>query len=246
MHSSNKRYQIKDLKKRFPIEDIIEWDVQNWSELMVYWYPILQQLPKDKKVLAIGERSGGLSLWLALLGFDVLCTDIEDISLRASILHKKYNVTDKISYHVLDVVNETGFTGEFDVIIAKSVLGGVKANRSDPNTRGADTRTKAVKNIHRMLKQDGYFFSAENIAGNQLMRSARKALGKNRSWGYISYTELKEMFSCFNSSEIKTFAILPTLFSSAIVNNIVYRLNKFLMPFTDPSKRIIAFTVAKK
>ena len=141
-----------------PLHDILGWDILNWSELIRHWQPVLQQLPKNSKVLAIGERTGGMSLWLALLGFHVTCSDILDISAEAGALHKKYGVQDRITYLQLDVVNEENYTGEFDIIIAKSVIGGLKAQRGKSRSRSFEVHRKAVDNIHRMLSQGGHFF----------------------------------------------------------------------------------------
>ena len=107
--------QQLDFKGRLPIIDIIEWDVLNWSVLIKKWQPIIDSLPRDSKVLAIGERNGGMSAWLALNGFHVWCTDREYPTERAKQIHAKYGLTDKITYGIFDVVHvDERFHGSFD------------------------------------------------------------------------------------------------------------------------------------
>ena len=121
----------------FPVQDIIEWDVRNWAQLLHYWQPVLEQLPRDSRVLAIGERNGGLSLWLALMGFHVTCTDITDVAASARPLHEKYGVQNLIEYRQLDIVNDEWQEEQFDIIIGKSVIGGVKPTRGRSSCRSA-------------------------------------------------------------------------------------------------------------
>lgn len=230
----------------FPVQDIIEWDVRNWSRLMHYWCPVLEQLPHDSKVLAIGERNGGLSLWLALMGFHVTCTDITDVASSATPLHEKYGVHDRIEYRQLDIVNDEWEAEQFDIIIGKSVIGGVKPTRGRSSSRNFEALEQAMHNIHRLLKPGGYFFSAENLQGGMLNRYMRQRLKGGKGWYYLSLSELKGLFSPFNLVQIKTFGILPTFFSSKAVNMFMYFINHSLQPILPDSSKYIAFTIARK
>lgn len=230
----------------FPIQDIIEWDVLNWSQLIQYWLPLLEQLPVDSKVLAIGERNGGLSLWLALMGFDVVCTDITDIHSSAHQLHGKYNVAAKIQYKQFDVVNDDWGIQQFDIIIAKSVIGGLKSTRGKSSTRSVEAQHKAMHNIHRLLKPGGYFFSAENLRGGVFTRLARKMRKRKKGWQHPTYHELLQLFSSFTLVQTKTFGILPTLFSPKAVNRLMYGMNRYVLCLLPKGSKYIAFTIAQK
>lgn len=230
---------------KLPLNDIIEWDVLNWSRLISYWQPVLQGIPHNSKVLAIGERNGGLSLWLALQGFDVVCSDIKEPTQKAIDLHRKYNVANKITYQQLDIVNDSIIPDSYDVIIAKSVIGGLKEKPSDAATRNFSVQQKAVHNIHTLLKPGGYFFSAENLTGNFLTRTARQRSGKNHGWRYLHYKELHTLFQRYDVVKIKTFGILPTFFQSGIMNETMYAFNRLLNVLPHREK-YIAFTQAQK
>ncbi len=216
----------------------------NWAQLIEYWLPIIQEFPKTAKVLTIGERNGGLSLWLALLGYHVTCTDIVDNTEQAQTLHRKYHVADKISYKKLDVVNDEP-DEMYDIILAKSVIGGLKEDRQDAATRNFTVQKKAVAHIRSMLRHKGVFLSAENLQGNIVTRGVRHINNKNKGWRYIEYEELSELFDGYNILQIKTFAILPSSFSSNVINKFSHSLNRVLN-FLPPDMKYIAFVAAQK
>jgi hypothetical protein len=59
------------------IEDIIVWDIVNWSSFLPFCEQFLDSDPAGKQALEVGARGGGLSLYLALKGYEVLCSDLE-------------------------------------------------------------------------------------------------------------------------------------------------------------------------
>ena len=66
---------------------------------------------KNYKCLELGARQGGLSLWLALKGNSVVCSDISYSTQphelqKAKDLHKKYNCEDRISCESIDALNK--------------------------------------------------------------------------------------------------------------------------------------------
>lgn len=232
--------------RQLPINDIIEWDVLNWSQLLHYWQPILSELPRNSKILAVGERNGGLSLWLALLGFDVVCTDMKPVTEKAIALHKKYNVAHKIEYRQLDIL-DTGYDREqYDIVMAKSVIGGLKANKHKSRTRNFEVQKRAVDNIYTMLKPGGFFLSAENLKGGKFTRYARKIRKKDKGWRHLGYNELSELYKSFPIVQIKTFGILPTFFSQKVSNYCMYFINRYILFFIPQHSRYISFVVAQK
>lgn len=234
------------VKTDFPVQDIIRWDVLNWSRLIDEWLPLLEQLPKNCKVLAIGEREGGLSLWLALMGFDVLCTDFKDIAPIASPLHQQYGVADKIQYATLDIVNDQWPAEQFDLIIAKSVIGGLKGIRSRSSSRSVEAQQQGLHNIYRQLKPGGYLLCAENMHGSRLRALLRNRGRKKPGWRHLTYRELPHLFAAFSLVQIKTFGILPTFFSGKLLNSIAYYINVCLSPLLPAGSGYIGFITARK
>ena len=237
---------MTDSVNNIPLADIVEWDIKNWSQLIEYWQPILATFPHDAKVLAIGERNGGLSLWLASMGFEVLCTDINDISEQAGQLHRQYGLAHKIKYDSLDIVNTDCQPEQFDLIIAKSVIGGLKSVKGRGSTRSIEAQGKAINNIYQLLKPGGHFLSAENLKGGWLVQLSRKVTKRAKGWRHPSYNELKELFGPFPVVQTKTFGILPTFFRSRVMNDVAYFLNKYVLFFIPAKSRYIGFTIARK
>ena len=61
------------------IIDIVEWDIRNWWRAIEYWEETHQfDDVKGKGVLDIGGRGGGLSLYWALKGAAVICSDVNE------------------------------------------------------------------------------------------------------------------------------------------------------------------------
>ena len=68
--------------------DIIQWDVLSWSKALRYW----EKNADWKNVqtsLELGGREGGLSLWLAMKGITVVCSDLHEVNVSATPLHKR-------------------------------------------------------------------------------------------------------------------------------------------------------------
>jgi SAM-dependent methyltransferase len=234
------------MPEELPIKDIIEWDVPNWAELVRVWQPILEQIPKTSKALAIGERNGGLALYLALMGFNVVCTDrIPDFD-NAIALHHKYGIENRIQYKVFDIVHAESETAQYDIIVAKSVIGGLKLDATDRNTRNFEVQQRAVNNIHKMLKPGGYFLSAENLEGALLTRILRQMVGKSKGWRYLRHSELSLLFNKFSSVQISTFGIIPSNLPYKAINQLNFLVNKSFFSLFPASFKYIAFSVVRK
>jgi len=182
------------------MHDIIQWDVKSWSKAIFFW---------DRKVdwsgvgicLEIGARDGGLSLWLALKGKQVICSDIT-ISTKAQQLHTKHRVSDKIEYEEIDA---TGIPYEdyFDVIIFKSVLGGIGKNDSYA------LQAQAINEMYKALKPGGKLLFAENLRASFLHTLLRKVFRQwGSKWRYLSLQELNELLKKFSSKDIETSGFL--------------------------------------
>ena len=120
----NRKYLSDTYNKEF-MGDVIEWDITNWWRAVSFWdnvYP-MDDL-SGKKVLDIGGWNGGLSLYFALKGADVICSDVNENGFdRARILHKKYHVQKRISYECIDAT-KIPYKSYFDNVCFKSVCGG--------------------------------------------------------------------------------------------------------------------------
>jgi len=180
------------------LKDIIQWDIEVWKNTLTVWQKFLPN-NKNLKVLCIGEREGGLSLWFALQGFEVTCSDYKLKADKSLPLHKKYESGSlNINYKQLDVLNLDLQTDAYDIIAFKSVLGGLS---TEANV------IKAISELNRTLKPGGQIYFAENIKSSILHQVLRKRFTKWSSyWYYPSYSSLTNLFSStFKKEEYCSF-----------------------------------------
>ncbi|KAB2907677.1 MAG: class I SAM-dependent methyltransferase [Ignavibacteriales bacterium] len=177
------------------ITDVIDWDVVNWRKCLPFF-------EKDnfcfagKKALAIGEKDGGLSLWLAAKGSSVISTDLNGVSDRAKEKHAAYHLQDKIKYSEQNILSLNYPDETFDIVIFKSVLGAL---------REKEKQQAAINEIRRVLKPGGTLFFAENLVSTSLHTFLRKKFIKWASyWRYITISEAKELCAEFTRVETKT------------------------------------------
>lgn len=164
------------------LKDIIQWDVSNWKKALSFWDEHYKITP-GMKVLALGEREGGLSLYFALMGCEVVCTEYREFPEETKRMHEKYGVSSKITYALVDM-RVLDFPDEnFDVVVFKSVIGALNSY---------DDSEKSLKGIHRVLKKGGAFMFAENATASALHRFFRRRFVKWKGdWRYIPDSEFE-------------------------------------------------------
>ncbi len=106
-------------EKSLPLTDIIGWDVPNWSKCLPFWQEWLAPLDRDQaRIPVLGERNGGISLWFALLGFKVICSDYRPMDERVRDLHRHWGIEGRVEYAVADVFKLGYPDDQFDVWLA--------------------------------------------------------------------------------------------------------------------------------
>src|SRR5690606_14275534 len=115
---------------------------------LYFWESNSTNLVPENKALEVGARYGGLSLWLALKGLRVVCSDINDPPDKAKKKHEYYGVSDFVCYEKINAL-QIPYENEFDIVILKSVLGGIGMYNNSKNI------TDALGNIYKALKPGG-------------------------------------------------------------------------------------------
>src|SRR5713101_1652160 len=113
------------------VEDIIGWDVVNWSQALTYWDSKADHSTGGSYALELGSanNNGGLSLWLALKNCKVICSGYNGVSNEVAAIHKKHHVESLIEYARIDA-RSIPYKDTFDIICYKSMLGGIVAEGS--------------------------------------------------------------------------------------------------------------------
>jgi SAM-dependent methyltransferase len=224
------------------VRDIIQWDVTSWETALKYW----QENTDWNKIyncLALGERRGGLSLWLALKDKQVICSDLNNSEEQALILHERYNVTDRVKYENIDATN-IPYKNQFDVIIFKSMLGGIGRNNN------MKLQQKTITEIHRALKPGGTLLFAENLIASPVHQFFRRCFVKwGRSWRYVSISELEQFFSAtpFKKYRINSTGVLAAFGRTEWQRNMLGLIDRVFMNYIFPKHwKYIAYGIAKK
>ena len=192
-----------------PLDEIFEWDVDNWSKCLPYWEPWLTKLDRDTaRILAVGERNGGLSLWFALQGFKVLCTDYNIPGEEARLFHARWMAQDRISYAAVDVFKIPYPENHFDVVVCKSVIGGLVLQRQRSETRTLKNHRLAVEEIRRVLKPGGIFLGAENLTGTKIHQFLRRMKHPEFGWRYLRTTEIQWLFESYSCCQQKQWGLV--------------------------------------
>lgn len=172
------------------LKDIIEWDIVNWSKAIPFWEKHGNLNGKKLKCLELGGRKGGLSLWLALKGHEVICSDYELPKDTAKPLHEKYKLN-SIEYKSINAT-DIPYKNEFDVIVFKSILGSVAKMGQN------ELKAKAIDQIYEALIPGGKLIFAENLEASlfhQFFRNNFTKWGKN--WNYLKYSEIEPLMGNF-------------------------------------------------
>ncbi len=188
--------------ERASIKDIIQWDISNWSEGLRFWEHTINWGDPSKNCLELGADSGGLSLWLALKGYHVLCSDLANTRARASPLHKKYGAESLISYQDIDAT-DIRYRDSFDVIVFKSVLGKIGTNG------GVEKQQRAMDEVLKALRPGGQLLFAENLVATGVHRFLRERFAEaGRSWRYITLSEMRGFLRSYSSFEIHATGVI--------------------------------------
>lgn len=131
----------------------MEWDSHNWGKAFNFWQKKSNIELDSASVLEIGGRSGGLSQWFSERCLEVICSDLGGVSKEAIIMRNKYKIKN-LYFEDIDALN-INYKEKFDLIVFKSVLGGVGRNNSIKNQK------LMMSEIYKALKPSGEVWFAE-------------------------------------------------------------------------------------
>lgn len=228
-----------------PVSEFVEWDVRNWSRALSFWDEVLGKYGidslEDKRVLEVGARDGGLSLWFALRGALVTSSDLHGPSDLARKRHLKAGVADRIEYRSLDATAIPD-KGMFDIIVFKSVLGGIGYDGS------LERQLLALEQMHDALKPGGILLFAENLSGSPVHALARRLFVKwGGRWRYPKSEEILKGLAKFARQECRYYGCLAAFGRNERMRDWLARVDfRFAERFTPQGWRYIMAGVAQK
>ncbi|MCZ4409042.1 class I SAM-dependent methyltransferase [Cryomorphaceae bacterium 1068] len=222
------------------IIDIIEWDIENWSKAIDFWTEKIDLKTTKLTCLELGGRRGGLSLWLAINHNEVICSDLNSPQEHASELHEKYSCSEYIEYRSIDAT-DIPFDNAFDIVVFKSILGGVSRNGKD------ELKKQTIDEIYKSLKPNGKLLFAENLEASFLHMYIRKRFVKWGSrWNYLKYNEIDEVFDSFDSIQYETVGFLAAFGRTEKQRNLLSKIDHIINPFIPKRHKYIVFGIAEK
>jgi SAM-dependent methyltransferase len=219
------------------MKDIVVWDIVNWSKAIKYWENNVSVSSKGYECLELGSSKGGLSLWLALNGNKVLCTDLNGPEKEAYYIHEKYDCISKITYGSIDATN-IPFENRFDLIVFKSILGGISSNNQQ-------NKTKTLTEIHKALKPGGKLLFAENLEGTLLHKMLRKNFGTKR-WSYLRMNEINDVFAPYSKITYTTVGFFGCLGRNEWQRNLLGKIDGMLSWIIPNKNKYILIGIAEK
>ena len=219
------------------IRAAIGWEVRNWSRALPFWQRHLDR-GHPRRALALGERGGGLSLWLASQGIEVTCTDLEASLDPARDLHERFGVRALVTYENQDATAISHPDGTFDVVVFKSVIGALQTK---------ERQLQAISEMHRVLTPGGLLLFAENLVGSQMHVRLRKRFVRwERSWRYIDIAGDLDLFDAFDEVEFETWGVFGALGRSERQRDLLGRIDAVVAPHVAAASRYIVFGACRK
>jgi ubiquinone/menaquinone biosynthesis C-methylase UbiE len=229
---------MKDISSTLPWQEIIEWDIENWSYAPKFWLANTSlDLPK-RLALDLGSRGGGLSLFLALNGLQVVCSDLNEPGDNAKKLHQKHNVSSLVSYAAVNATSIPYPDLYFDVVVFKSVLGALQTYLN---------QTKMMQEIYRVLKPGGELWFAENLVASPLHMLTRKLfIGWSKRWRYLTKKEIIELCRPFRQLNCVFYGFLAAFGRNEPQRKLLGKIDKALDRVIPSNWKYIIFGLAQK
>lgn len=223
------------------IRDSIGWDAYNWGRGIEFWNKFIDFTNKRVLELGCGCDNGGLSLWAALnKASEIICSDYNFPTESTQKIHQLYGIQNIIRYEQISAL-EIPYENHFDVIMFKSMLGGISRN----DEKKAAT---VLKQCLKALKPNGALIFAENLVSSNLHMLCRKYFLK-RTWRYFKNCELKTMLkeNGFNILESKLIGVSACFGRSEKQRFLLGKIDKFILEkFLPEETRYIEFIIAQK
>jgi SAM-dependent methyltransferase len=185
------------------LADVVGWDVGTWSTPVRFWERVVEPMGGPLDVLEVGAGPGGPSLWLALQGHRVVTSNLDNAEALARPLHERHGVVDRVEYRNLDVAN-LPYENQFDLVVFKSVLGGIPHG-------GREQQRAAVAQLHKALKPGGRLIFAENLRGSPLHKLGRRLAYRRRGvpiWRYVTLGDLRAFLRDFREVQLEVTGVL--------------------------------------
>lgn len=230
----------KAIKNREFYKDILQWDVNAWSIVLKFWEKRINW-NKINKSLELGSGKGGLTLWLASKGINVVCSNYEKTKELSETIHNKYSIQDRVEYEDIDATN-IQYENYFDLIVFKSIIGGIGKNNQN------ELQYKVFQECYKALKEGGILLFAENTSATIFHKILRKLFTKwGKKWNYPNYDNFSYFLKDFSKYEIHTTGFIALFGINETMRNFLHFFDRKLFNKIIPKKwKYICYGIAIK
>lgn len=221
--------------------DVLGWDVRTWSPALERWEREVGEAPPRLRCLEVGAGPGGPTLWLASRGHEVVCTNLANTEGQAAPLHRRFGVQDRVEYRDIDLREGLPYRDEFDVVVFKSVLGGL----GDDLGFARDV----IDEIRAALRPGGVLLFAENIRGGLVHRAARALAYRVRgtSWRYPTLDELRGLVTRVGEADLAVGGVAAVLGPTERVRRVLAGADRAALDRLTPERwHYMAYGVARR
>ncbi|HSW46710.1 MAG TPA: class I SAM-dependent methyltransferase [Phycisphaerae bacterium] len=222
------------------LKDILDWDVHTWKKAIFLWDRCAPEVA-GARVLELGAGRGGLSLYFALRGATVVCSDVQWHYASVPALHEQYGVSSRITYAAFSATSIPEPDASFDIVCFKSILGAIGQDDNFPQAQ------RAVGEMHRVLKPGGRLLFAENVTGTPLHGYLRrKVVPWGSRWKYMRPHEIYKLLMPFREHDLRFTGVVAALGRSEFQRSILHALDVVVQPLTPRSWRYVVYGWARK
>jgi SAM-dependent methyltransferase len=216
---------------------VVGWDIRNWSHALPFWQRYIDR-HHPRRALAIGEREGGLSLWLASQDIEVVCTDLDGSLEAARRSHEQFGVGQLVTYEAVDVTAIPHPEQSFDLVMFKSVIGALQTK---------ERQFQAINEMHRVLRPGGILLFAENLVGTRFHRWLRSRFVRwGQRWRYLHLEQDLDLFADFDEVEFETWGVCGLLGRDEAQRDRLGRIDDWVSPRVPRAWRYIVFGACRK
>jgi SAM-dependent methyltransferase len=195
---------------RRELAPFVQWDIPTWTRAIEYWTVQLASNP-GAKALEIGSRDAQLASVLSQrFDLSVVCTELYWPHANAAGLAADAGADHRVGFCINDARRLPFPDNTFDVLLAKSVLGGIAGVAAD--TVGAPEGLRSLlTECARVVRPGGLLLVAEGVAASSLHRRLRATREWNRWWHYPSLDEFTTTLSEFGTVDIHATGLVSAM-----------------------------------
>jgi SAM-dependent methyltransferase len=188
----------------------VQWDIPTWTRAVEYW-TIKLASRRNCSALEIGSRDAQLATLLTRrFNLDVVCTELYWPHATAAGLSNDAGADSRVGFCINDARQLPFRDQSFDVVLAKSVLGGI-AGVADAAIGPQAGLRGVLAECARVIRPGGLLLVAEGVEASPVHRRLRASREWNQWWHYPSLTEFRASLAELGQVDLRTTGLVSAI-----------------------------------